>query len=57
MRILQRDIDKAEGTMDDFLRCYAKLRERAEKLELPEVAADLNRSVLGNKRRESLKGL
>lgn len=47
MRILYRDIGQAEGTMDDFLRCYAKLRERAEKMELTQVAADLDKAVLG----------
>lgn len=32
--------------MDDFLRCYAKLRERAESLGDTDVMNDLNRAVL-----------
>lgn len=32
--------------MDDFLRCYAKLRERAESIGDTDVANDLNRAVL-----------
>lgn len=47
IRILHRDVSKAEGTIDDFVRCYAKLRERAEKLGQPEIAKSLNDAVNG----------
>jgi hypothetical protein len=32
--------------MDDFLRCYAKLRQRAEALGLVLISSDLNQAVL-----------
>ena len=47
VRILHRDVSKAQGTLDDFLRCYAKLRARAESMGQTGPAESLNRTVIG----------
>lgn len=45
-RILLRDIGKAEGTLDDFLRCYAKLRERADNMGDAPIGTMLHKTVI-----------